>query len=41
VARVVHDERTGERYLKLPVPPPDVLDQALRAVGTLLESLRR
>jgi superfamily II DNA or RNA helicase len=40
-AQVVHDERTGERYLKLPVPPPDVLDQALRAVGTLLESLRR
>jgi hypothetical protein len=40
-AQVIQDERTGERYLKLPVPPPEVLDQALRAFGTLLESLRR
>ena len=38
---VVHDERTGERYVKLPVPPPEVLDQALRAAGALLEGLRR
>jgi superfamily II DNA or RNA helicase len=38
---VKRDERTGETYLKLPVPAPEVLDQALRAVGTLLESLRR
>jgi superfamily II DNA or RNA helicase len=34
------DERTGETYLKLPMPKPEVLDEALRAVGTLLESLR-
>jgi superfamily II DNA or RNA helicase len=38
---VKRDEKTGETYLKLPVPAPEVLDQALRAVGTLLESLRR
>ncbi len=38
---VRRDEQTGEQYLKLPVPPPDVLEQALRAVGGLLESLRR
>jgi superfamily II DNA or RNA helicase len=35
------DERTGETYLKLPVPKPEVLDQALRAVGALLDSLRK
>lgn len=35
------DEQNGETYLKLPVPPPAVLDQALRAVGALLESLRK
>jgi superfamily II DNA or RNA helicase len=38
---VARDERTGETYLKLPVPPPEVLDQALRAVGALLEGLRK
>ena len=37
---VQRDERTGETYLKLPVPSPEVLDQALQAVGTLLQSLR-
>ncbi len=38
---VKRDEQTGETYLKLPVPAPDLLDRALRAVGSLLESLRR
>jgi hypothetical protein len=38
---VTRDERTGETYLKVPVPKPEVLDQALRAVGALLESLRQ
>jgi len=38
---VTRDERTGETYLKVPVPAPEVLDQALRAFGTLLESLRK
>jgi len=34
------DDRTGEAYLRLPVPAPDVLDHALRTVTTLLEGLR-
>jgi superfamily II DNA or RNA helicase len=38
---VTRDERTGETYLKLPVPPPEVVDQVLRAVGSLLESFRK
>ena len=33
---VTRDERTGETYLRLPVPNPEVLDQALQAFGTLL-----
>jgi superfamily II DNA or RNA helicase len=35
------DEQTGEAYLRLPVPPPEVVEQAVRALGGLLESLRR
>ena len=38
---VVRDERTGESYLKIPRPQKEVLDQVLRTVGTLLESLRK
>ena len=38
---VQRDERTGETFVKFPVPPPEVVDQALRAVSALLESLRR
>jgi superfamily II DNA/RNA helicase len=37
---VARDERTGETYLKFPMPKPEVLDRALQAFGTLLESLR-
>jgi hypothetical protein len=37
---IQRDERTGEQFLKVPVPPPEVLDQALRAVGAFLERLR-
>ncbi len=40
-AAVVRDERTGESYLKVPLPRPDVLENALKAVGALLEGLRR
>jgi superfamily II DNA or RNA helicase len=40
-ALLTRDERTGETYLKVPVPQPEVLEQALRAVGSLLESLRK
>jgi superfamily II DNA or RNA helicase len=35
------DSKTGAAYFKVPVPPPEVLDQALKAVGALLEVLRR
>jgi superfamily II DNA or RNA helicase len=38
---VRRDERTGESYLHLPVPKPEVLEQALKAFGALLEGLRR
>jgi hypothetical protein len=38
---VRRDERTGETFLRLPVPPTGVLEEALRAVGKLLESLRQ
>ncbi|MHB1422651.1 MAG: DEAD/DEAH box helicase [Gemmataceae bacterium] len=38
---VQRDEQTGETYLKLPVPPPEVLNQALQAFGALLQSLRQ
>jgi superfamily II DNA or RNA helicase len=38
---VSRDERTGEAYLKFPMPRPEVLDKALEAIGALLESFRR
>ncbi len=38
---IQRDEKTGETYLKLPVPPPEVLEQAVQAFGALLQSLRR
>jgi hypothetical protein len=38
---VARDERTGETYLKLPVPSPEVVEQALKTVGALLEGLRK
>ena len=38
---VQRDEKSGETYLRLPVPSPEVLDQVLRGVGALLEGLRR
>jgi superfamily II DNA or RNA helicase len=37
---IVHDERTGASYLKLPVPKPEALTGALQALGALLGSLR-
>jgi hypothetical protein len=27
-------------YIKMPVPPPEVLEQAVQAFGALLQSLR-
>jgi hypothetical protein len=38
---VRRDERTGESYLRFPVPSPDVLDRALGAVAALLEGYRK
>jgi hypothetical protein len=37
---VRRDERTGESYLRLPVPSPEVVEQAIQMVSTLLQSLR-
>lgn len=39
--RVERDPHTGAAYFRVPVPSPEVLDQALKAVGALLEGLRR
>src|SRR5262249_36598727 len=39
-ALVQRDERTGEEYLRLPIPPPAVVDQALTALQLLLTRLR-
>lgn len=38
---VVRDEKTGETYVKLPVPSPEVVQQALQAFTALLEQFRR
>ncbi len=37
---VQRDDRTGETFLRLPMPSPEVLEQVLRGVGALLEGLR-
>jgi hypothetical protein len=36
---VDRDERTGQAYLRVPMPPPEVLDKALQSIGLLLEHL--
>ncbi len=33
------DERTGEKFLKLPMPKPEVLETAMKALGELLKTL--
>ncbi len=38
--RVARDEKTGETYLRLPVPTQEVVEQALEAIGNLLRGLR-
>ena len=35
------DERTGQTYLKVPMPDTEVLNKAYAAINTLMESLRR
>jgi hypothetical protein len=37
----VRDERTGERYLKIRMPAPDVVDRVAQSLRTLLASLHR
>jgi len=38
--QVARDERTGEPYVRLPMPSPQLLDQALQALTGLLQNLR-
>ncbi len=38
--RIDRDEYTGQPFLRLPVPDPEVLGNAWQAIGKLLESLR-
>ncbi|MBL8797963.1 MAG: DEAD/DEAH box helicase [Planctomycetia bacterium] len=38
---IQRDERTGEPYLKLPVPSPEVLEQALKGIAALLEGFKK
>jgi hypothetical protein len=36
----IRDERTGEHYLKVRMPPPELLDRVTSALGELLDSLK-
>jgi superfamily II DNA or RNA helicase len=39
---IVHrDEATGESYLKLPLPSPEVLDRALQTIGVFLQGFQK
>jgi hypothetical protein len=38
---IERDAQTGEPMLRLPVPPPEVVEQALTAIARLLESFRK
>lgn len=38
--QVARDEVTGETYVRLPMPSPQVVEQVLEAVGSLLRGLR-
>ena len=39
---LVHrDAQTGGRYLRIPMPAPDVLDRALGSIAALLDQFRR
>jgi hypothetical protein len=41
VSIVRRDEQTGESYLRLPMPRPEVVERFLDTVGALLERFRR
>jgi hypothetical protein len=36
----IRDERSGQSYLKIRMPEPDVVDRVAQALQALLESLR-
>ena len=38
--RIERDERTGESFVKLPVPPPQFVEQALTAIQGLLQRFK-
>jgi superfamily II DNA or RNA helicase len=38
---VQRDPRTGQDYLRIPVPSADVLDRALQAIGAMLDRFRK
>ena len=39
--RFVHrDPQTGEEYLRIPVPSPEILDHALQTIGALVDRFR-
>lgn len=38
---VERDRHTGQTYLKIPLPAPEVLDRALHTIGTLLDRFKR
>jgi superfamily II DNA or RNA helicase len=40
VSLVRRDETTGEEYVRLPLPKPEVLQTLMKALGSLLEGLR-
>jgi hypothetical protein len=35
------DPETGEDYLRLPMPSPEVLDRAVQTIGALLARFRK
>jgi hypothetical protein len=39
--RVCRDEQTGESYLRLPVPPAEVVQMAVGALQQLLASMQK
>jgi superfamily II DNA or RNA helicase len=41
IPQMERDERTGERFVKLPVPSSEVIDQAVRALSGFLQQLRK
>jgi hypothetical protein len=38
---VRRDEATGETYLRFPVPSPEVVNQALQMIGSLLQTMQQ